>query len=780
MLMHCGVSLQTQTLEKSMASRALIIAIENYSGAEGRLTSPLKGTVQAGLDFVSWLREKWNVEGLKPNNTQIIFCSDPPQPGHIGAKRSDILNALLKLKQDGRSMTEELYVFFSGHGFAFVEKPGSRADIIITADFVNRNISGDCCLNLDLIVLWLRNHLGPGRHYYFVDACRNALNGNQITIGSLLPTDPQAIADASTFVLQSTVDGAVAAVGGSFPTTLLAGLRGAGKAKVWDPAVNDAMVVKYESLIRFVGKALEAQQAVTSRVEGQVTASEAVLATIRPIPLYTLTVKLLGSDPGDEGKLLLKRGRSATGEEVLFHQSPPPLQREPDDYSVLVSLKNGLVTASDPPLVSLFEDKTLRFQKTLVPPTPGSGVVPPNQSTLESFEASTIAELNVLVPKDAQFKLRNLETGNVHVIDSSMTLKLPQGRYSASLRSKGNFLLKRSEIIIKAGESVPLNLAEWRNSIPHISIASQLPQQDGAPDFSESLGGGVTDPDLGLWLALLGGGRILGSQGDYSKIAHFPLHDFSREKVGVSPAYILAGFENPETTLEVSVSQTAEPNWQRASEVLPGICEAYFAARSGSQLVSFRLGNQAPYTLASFTSPNRGMLITLTIDEQGELNLAQYLLPLGHLIDQLPEEVKQRIKWRNHLQDVRFLAQANRAFQNRRVLRLEFKTDELMELLYAKWLDPIGLSLASYELLRRGKKDSMGEVVSNMKKFFPDLPDTAALAKLSGHPTANPRVPPLFLDGLRAYPDYAEWLPLPASNLDFTSTWTAWRAALGK
>ena len=74
MLMHCGVSLQTQTLEKSMASRALIIAIENYSGAEGRLTSPLKGTVQAGLDFVSWLREKWNVEGLKPNNTQIIFC----------------------------------------------------------------------------------------------------------------------------------------------------------------------------------------------------------------------------------------------------------------------------------------------------------------------------------------------------------------------------------------------------------------------------------------------------------------------------------------------------------------------------------------------------------------------------------------------------------------------------------------------------------------------------------------------------------------------------------
>jgi hypothetical protein len=172
------------------------------------------------------------------------------------------------------------------------------------------------------------------------------------------------------------------------------------------------------------------------------------------------------------------------------------------------------------------------------------------------------------------------------------------------------------------------------------------------------------------------------------------------------------------------------------------------------------------------------MLVTLTLDEDGTPRVGQYLLPIGHLIDRLPLEVAQQVRKRNHLRDVRFIAQASRAFRRRRDVQKEVPADELMDLFYAKWVDPIGSSLAAYEALRRGRRDELREVVGNMKRFFGDLPDTACLARLAGEPIDRPAGTPLFLDGLRAFPDYAGWLPLPASHLDFTGLWSAWRAAM--
>ena len=72
----------------------------------------------------------------------------------------------------------------------------------------------------------------------------------------------------------------------------------------------------------------------------------------------------------------------------------------------------------------------------------------------------------------------------------------------------------------------------------------------------------------------------------------------------------------------------------------------------------------------------------------------------------------------------------------------------------------------------------MGEVLGNMREYFSDLPDTVALAKLMGEDVPPPAAPPLFLDGLLAFPDYLTWVPLPGGHLDYASPWTAWRAAV--
>ena len=69
---------------------------------------------------------------------------------------------------------------------------------------------------------------------------------------------------------------------------------------------------------------------------------------------------------------------------------------------------------------------------------------------------------------------------------------------------------------------------------------------------------------------------------------------------------------------------------------------------------------------------------------------------------------------------------------------------ELNDLLHAKWLDPIASSLAAHEALRRGRRNDLDEVVGNMKRYFSDIPDTAALVKLAGRDMDRPNGPRSF------------------------------------
>lgn len=757
-----------------MSARALIVAIEEYASVEGgALAASLPGTLQAATEFRDWLVEKWRGEGRPAAETQVLFCSEPRVAGERGARRADVIGALAELKQTGRNTTDELYVYFSGHGFGFEGIPGTRSDVLVTADFQSGMLTPMCCLKLDEIVTWLRSHLGPGHHYYFIDACRNILTVNQVQVANQLPWDPQDSEEATTYVLQSTVPGAPALVSGPFAQTLVAGLRGAGKAKVWEPAVTDSMLVKYESLRRFLKERLRDSQPITHRVEGEDGEADAVLARIRPVPQCTLTLNLNAAAGDEKGTVTLRRSTSAEPREIVFEKSPLALTLEPDFYSVRLALDGASVVPVGDVPVELFEDAQVEFELL---PADTRGLT----MSGAAFAREKDPSLAVDVPDGVSYKLRNVETGREEVFRASTRATLSAGTYAVTLSSREGVTLRRGEIALRAGDAKDLDLGAWGDSVPHRSIADRLPGGPGGLDFSESLNELVTDPDLGLWLALLGGGRILGAQGDYSKIARFPLADFSRAGAGESPVYVLAGFEDGTASLQAGLSTGAEVPWQAAERPagMAGIRHVAFSPRPGPLLVSMQVAGQAPFTVASLASPNRGTLLVLTLDEEGAPRVSQFLLPLGHLVAHLPREVASRLRGRNHLRDVMFLARASRAFRKRRRLAQEFTGHELQELLYSKWLDPIGASLAAYELVRRGDKTDLPEVVRNMKEYFPDLPDTAALARLAGKPRTRRRGVPLFLDGVRAFSDFADWLPLPAGQLDFHSPWTTWQAAV--
>jgi len=763
-----------------MAYRGLIIAIEDYSQATGGLVATkLPGTLQAGKEFKKWLEQKWRAEGRPLAETEIVFCSDPVLPDGRRATRNDVLGALDELRRKPQNTTDELYVFFSGHGFAFDQGFGDRADIIICSDFEDAAMSGHCCLNLDEIILWLRWHLGPGRQYYFVDACRNPLDASQVAPGSLLPKGPKGSSEPSTFVLQSTTPGNIAPVGGPFPAMLLSGLHGKGKAKTWDPQVNDRMFVNYESLQSYVATKV-APLKPTSTVRGTEGARDAIIATIRPVPTSKCTVKVNKASKTDEGELQVRRGRAPFETHAIKGQHTI-LSFEPDDYAFRLKLKNGAVAPDGLVPVDLYEDNEIEFQKIQPPPGGIPPFAPPTPSpTPPPLRPEAIdAEVTFTIPSQGKVKLRNLETGDINMATGFDTLTLPPGRYAASVRDAADRVLGRRELGLRPSDSVNISLSEWSQGAGFKSIASRLPDLGGFPAFSETLGNTIIDADLDVWLALLGGGRILGPR-DYSKLVRFPLHDFGTERPGTAPIYVLGGFDDSDTELHIAVSKDKKVIWKAARQPtgMAGIREMYMQVKTpGPQLVSFQVGNGSPYTIASLASRNRAMLITVTVADQG-LNIGQYLLPIGGLMNELAQRVGQYVR-QTSLKDILFLARAARTFRQRKDLRSQLKHHELEDLLYKKWLDPIACSMAAYEFIRRGKQRDLKMVVENMQKYFADLPDTAALAILSGDRSAKePTGVPLFADGLQAFPDYERWLPLAANHLDFTSPWTAWRSAV--
>jgi hypothetical protein len=699
-----------------MARRALIIAIENYPDMASSMTRTLPGTLEAGRKFRTWLQQKWASEGVPPDDQEVIFCSEPQESNERKATAAVIRAALRELRDHGQGSTDELFVFFSGHGFAFADNRQDTVDYILTSDCASPADSPGCCLPVHQLVDWLRTHMGPGRHYFFIDACRNVLTIEQADPGSLgVPKGPFGNGEPSTFLLQSARPGNVAAVSSPFPGALLSGLGGAGIAKDYDfGASSTAMFVTFESLYKFVRTAFK-DQPPRREAGGDVTEREAVLATIDPIPTVTRIVRVDGASPTDRVQLIIrgKEGPQRAERRIAFTGVEQQLtDLPPDRYKVMLEIDGALVEPVSAELNTFEDGGPLSFKK--------AGPAPPGPAPL-SFEVEFDAVRN----------------------------------------------------------EPPIERAAWDLTEAHRSIAEALPHSPQGVDFSESLGE-VRDTDLDVWLAILGGGRVMPQRvGDYSKIARLPLHDFAGEAPGASPIYVLAGLRD--ATLDVSVSEDVTPHWQPAGQPgdLAGVRHLYVASAPGPKLISFRLPGSPTRTIVSLTSPNRATLVTVAQQDDGTLHVWQYLLPLGHLTAYLPDIVRTHVQNRsNPLHDLRCLAAATRAFRRRRDIGKELPPGMLDELMSAKWLDPMGSALAAYQSLRQGHKSHLRAVADNMVAAFPELPDSHAIATLAEVPGARPRGVPLLLDGLKAFPEEASPLPFPERLLDYSSPWTSWQRAL--
>jgi hypothetical protein len=261
-----------------------------------------------------------------------------------------------------------------------------------------------------------------------------------------------------------------------------------------------------------------------------------------------------------------------------------------------------------------------------------------------------------------------------------------------------------------------------------------------------------------------------------------PLESFGSMTAGKAMIYVLAGFEKRNTKLSVGLSKGADVTWHQARQPvkMPGLKHLALAAASGANLLSLRVDGDVPYTIATCAMANRVTLITVTLGDHRIPRLSQLILPVGHLVSELPRDIQRRLEGRDQLKDVWQMANWLKAFRNRGDMLGAMDRRELNEILYTKWLDPVTSAMACYELIRRGDQRRLvaSPVIGNLRTYFSDIPDVEAIAAMCGIPGKAPKGTPLFLDGLDAFPKLEAHLPLDAGRLEFRSPWTMWRGAV--
>jgi caspase domain-containing protein len=755
-----------------MPARALIIGIEHYP-ASLELAREITGATAAAERFFAWLTTKKHV---LPGN--VYVCADGGTfdgATRFSTEREKIVDAIAALVKAGQDQTEELFVFYSGHGYCFQESLEKRAiDVLIASDFESAAASGTRCLKLEELQDKLYAILGGRHHYYFVDACRTMIRDSEIDpIGLGRKLGAQAQRGAPTkYTLYSTAYGTAAAINSAFAPALLDGLAGKGRAKGF--VQTGQLYVMFQLLCEYVQGRTKTQK-IDQKKDGS---GDGFILEIAPVPQYSCSILVDGAAPTETFTARLSAaGNPALASEKTFTGSSFTLPFTPGSLVLDVLDNTGQpLTRIDPPAavpMDFFDNCSASFRR---PPRtrglPMGGPPPP--------PPPVSAEVRVMPLPDVTVVARNLQTGEKTEIPASESRPLPPGDYELAMQERGT-TIRRTVTALTPGRPVDVGTPQVDPVRESIIAAVHGDPRRGIVAFSETLGD-IANPDLGLWLTIMGASHIIRDPSTFSKLRDLPLDDVQDVPANGSGAYVLA------VTPDGSAPAFDFGAGWEPSRLVAGLTGVYQARRvndPGARLIAIRVGAAEPRTFASFAVPNRITFLVFAPGERGELTVHQFLLAAHHLSAALPPYIGDRI--REHPQPLRAIRTAyafQAQFARGNVINPPDAEDRAAwdELLFGKWIDPVMSLLACYEILRRGDEASKGTVrnlvVPNLDQYFPGIPDTAAIAASVGLDRPMPAYPPLFRDGLHAFPDWEQALPLPAGRLDYGYVWTTWRAAL--
>jgi hypothetical protein len=751
-----------------MPPRALIISIEEYQRSDV-LARSLPGTDEGAAGFRGWLLGR---KGLEPG--AVRCCARDGFAGRTsGTARRDIIDELAGLVGRGRNDTPELYFYFSGHGFSYPVPRGGPVDVLVAADFADLANSGDACLQLQEIQEKLWAALGPGEHYYFIDACRNPVSDHDIevlSLGRVFP--PSDLGKPSRYTLFSTAPGQAAAVQSGFPRVLVDGLGGRGRAKAWR---GPEMYVTFERLCEYVrGRVTRQELESMSRGDGK-----GLILRLDPIPQSSCHITIEGATPDDEYVPRFRDVRDLARTFPPFRGGTYEVTMPPEDYFVEISHGGADVVRVEPPgdgPLDLYDACAVRFRESL--------------EEMAVAPAERQAHVTLTAAPHTEIALTRAQTGEVHDAVGRLEQTLPTGVYDVEVREDG-LVVHRDRLTLRPGERLELDLLARGPSEVRRSILEAVSGDAAARLARFDTISPLANWDLPLWLALLGASRVVAPPTLFQQLGRLALESFDDVRAGETAFYVLTALEHISATAkcDAGLGRDTTVRWEplRPVEKLYKVCHCRLTAEPGWRLLSLHAPGQAQVTFASVALPNRVTLVTLVQDPQGRMSAHQYLLRLHHLTHALPPRVLDNLDLTS-LNLVRTMYAVQQRFGEQKSLMAGAGPggQEWLMVAYQEWLDPVLSLLVAYDLIRQGKvsreKALLHEMVGNLRTYFGEIPDVEAVAKLAGLPAAAPQAPPLLLDGVLAFEEGPgpNLFPLPANRLDYGSPWTSWRGAVVK
>lgn len=753
-----------------MAIWAMIVAIQDYPNMFAGLAQTLPDTNATAAKFRDWVMKVKSVPAAN-----IIACAAADCGWRsTGTTRTEIVNAFTELVTKARDNADELYVFFSGHGIGLSEDPSDPAiDVLIGSDFTQPSTSGSACLRFQETKERLRTALGPGKHFYFIDACRNPMNTNDIRPAILeMVWGRSRRGNATTYVFFSTAPGDVANVNSGFGNALLGGLKGSGRAKAW---VGGKMYVTFESLSSYLQRTL-GKNDLDPEKRGP---ADGNIVELIPMPKSNCELEVIGASAKDQFTLNVADVRMALRDPVTFEGPRKTVPLPPEDYLLKLTTAAGKPVAQiDPPAdsdgVDLYEDRTVRFSLQFSGP-------PPPQGPLTAPSAS----LRILGVQGTELLLRQIGTGSTKTLKlgaDELLTGLEPGFYKAHVKD-GNYKLASRGFKLSPGATLNLDFTPRISKGAHLSLSHKLPIRGPRIDFSETLSD-VADWNLSLWLAVLGASRILAAPDTFSKLRSIQLESFTSATPGKSLLYVLAGELGSERVPACDVGTSPKRKDMQPVAEADGLFERKLELEPGPQLVTYAPNEGETSTILVYGLPNRTTLLTFAHHELQGRQIQQFILPTHSLNQYISRQEWDYLQYAQPLPLVRYMSTAQRLFALQSPIEghtYEGSDRYWFDLLYHKWLDPVMALIACYEVIRRGaaeqQKPFMQEVLANMRKYFPGFADTEIIAMLLDEKFSPPQNPPLLMDGLIAT-GTKDALPLPADKLEFNSIWTMWKNAL--
>ncbi len=769
-----------------MPGRALIIGIELYPNAKD-LADTIKGATASAERFFQWVTTTGEPPWVKTGKTiapaDCYVCTKGgsfPGANLFGTEREQIADAVKALVTAGQDQTDELYVYFSGHGYGFSDSPERRAvDILVGSDYQLAADDGGKCLKLQELQEKLWSVLGGAHHYYFIDACRNLIGSDAIepiALGRVLGK-PARRGRPTKYTLYSTAYGTTAQINSDFGPALLDGLNGKGDAKGFAP--NGSLYVMFEALSKYVQNRIKPQRLDQNR-DGT---GDGYIVEVNPVPTYRCAIQVRGAAATDRFTVSLHPPGDPTLARTETFTGPAfSLPFRPGNYVVEVRRDTVPLSRVTPPpsaSVNFWDDCAAEFA---IPAAPAPSSL--ESVGLESLPPPPPPDPTVSIPAipNVEAHAVSMATGETRTIDAHPT-SLSPGDYEVTMTENGAPIM-RTVTTLKAGDRVQFG-AEPLDPV-RASIASAVGglKPNGAVEFSETLGP-MANRDLGLWLTLMGASRIIAPPQTFSELRNVQLADVTMCAPNSTGVYFLAATDGeamPRLQLSGGPINSVAP-----VAGLHGVYHVLSPTAVGPQLVTLQSDNAQPRTFASWCLPNRLTLFVCSPGSRGQLQINQFILPMFHLVNNLDPMVRGLVaEYDRPLRVVRsaYLFQASFGAKREIIPASDDDKNVWNALLYGKWLDPLMSLLACYEILRRGDENDKGTlrnvVLPNLRRYFGGLPDIAAIADQLDQPSALPHDPPLFREGLLVLPELEGALPLPSDRLDFHHIWTAWRGAPGR